>query len=161
MKIRMGFVTNSSSTSFIVAFDRDITSKDDVRTAVRDMADKHGMSSITSGYLSYDSANKDTWDSTIDMLSDYLWYCIGPRIHPSDHDPELCYECEACEAYHDDPWYCNHEDNTYRVMLEKLIAEHQDKYIYHVIVGDDDMVGTCLEHGDLLRLMPHIAISMH
>ncbi len=159
MKIRMGFVTNSSSSSFIVAFDKEINTLADATDVINALIGKHGIAGVEYGLV---SSFIDTLPHSIDKqvminaLARKLHECIshGRRVTSSDGD------FETAEDYYDS-YYRGDGDLSFREKLERLIATNKDRCIYEFEVSDDTAIGSCLEHGDLLRKLPHIIVSLH
>lgn len=160
MKIRMGFVTNSSSSSFIVAFDREINDVDDVVQVVTDIVDRHGFvdidPSLVSGALDELLRDADDRKPLIRAFASHLYPYVrgGARVLSADGG------FEAEEDYYDCYYYYT-DGSSFRERLKSFIEENKDKYIYAFEIGDDTRVGSCLEHGNMLRRLPHIVVNMH
>lgn len=152
MKIRKGFVSNSSSTSFIVAFPKEMKSPDDIKEVLFDNKDAvsamyydEAFSTSDLAALVYrcyldgdiDKLEGDSEDSpkgeeeVINELSQRYYYCAS-----NVHVPDL-----ITGEYHNDGWsfdpskYCGSDQTLLDKLeqLEKLEDEISEAYwaIYH------------------------------
>lgn len=166
MKIRTGFVANSSSSSFILALPGEPKSAEELHI----MLFPNGECQLEHPY-----EDGEWHDST--EVADTVWEDIqgGPAT-------EEAFQAECRTGYREDdpkdePW--NDKDtpkqrrakwdrdterfNAHRAKwAEQLRAQYAGKTLYIVEYSDNDGPFPCfMEHGDVFRFVPHTRISKH
>ncbi len=166
MKIRKGFVSNSSSSSFVVAFPKGFDPSD---TAVKELlfgdsqrvcyyeyaVDADQAASIIASDMRGQAPNNN--EAMIDALSGHLPGAPDYddfRIR-DDSKPEWQWNCDW-ESY-------EKALNVFREkMMENMKAEFGDADIYCFEYSDNDGHIYCtLEHGDTFAAVPHLRVSKH
>jgi hypothetical protein len=177
MKIRNGFVSNSSSSSFIVSFPKEPKSAEDVKEML------FGDEKYYYGYYS-----DDFW--TAEQVSETVWKDICDQ-NKNDYD-ELISQLKSVSSY-DDPdapsydsfnhisdyqrqWELLDEAseryakkkvkefiNIRKNKLKKLNNEYFDDahvYVFHY-ADDEGSYSAAMEHGDLFKNLKHLRINRH
>jgi len=166
MKIRKGFVSNSSSSSFVVAFPKNPTSAQDVQKIL--FGDRQEYPDpYNSSYYPTSRVAETVWDDIkrkgrpatkkdivkaidggyFDGMAEYKDF---PK--PGSDGP-LDYDWEACS-----------KENERRAikMAEEFMAKNPKAVIYTLSYADEDgSYGSALEHGILFDEVPHLRISCH
>lgn len=176
MKIRTGFVSNSSSSSFIVAFNERPKN-------IKKLSEVMGECSPY-GYgdrLTSEQVVQTVWD-------DFKGRRPLKQKELFTHFRELvswkAYELTSQEyPEHDDTWRNTEKytieqrreiidrftellDNKYnelaKPLYEKFVSENKGKLFYKFkYAGEDGGIWAAMEHGDIFRNLPHITISHH
>lgn len=172
MKLKTDFVTNSSSSTFVVVFNKKITKFEDVEHKIPGTESKARQV--------YDDAKAQNpqliTDKVINFLSTefsygYLYDLDIPELDYSKHEKIFC-EREGItrnEMWKKRAWqqafYDEHHKIQIKACTQKAVAfveEHKGNYMYIFNYGDED--GTFMsemEHGGTFRELPHITISKH
>ena len=170
MKIRNGFVSNSSSSSFLVAFPSRPKSAKDVKDMVFGSKRK-----IKHPFM------EDSSKST-QVLSEVIWRLIEKQI-PNNRNLFLSRINNLFieETYKDNGKYIIAKENSvsdwgndvdweaYEADVKKavinFIEEHKGSYFYYFEFADDngkpEGYGSILEHGDTFKSLPHLVSSNH
>ena len=171
MKIRNGFVSNSSSSSFVVVFPREPKSAEDVKNMLFDEKQ-----------IFYDK-----WPVT--QVAETIWFDICDQ-NKNDFEvikEEFSYgnfDCDDAPDYNDfrdkDDWQTNWEAyeianeiyakkkmkeffNLRKLKLQKINNEPIEDislYVFEYSDNDSDYY-SALEHGDLFKKLKHVRISKH
>lgn len=162
MKIRQGHVSNSSSSSFIVIFDRDPRDKKWLKQAFfggqEQVPEDYGddMLSVDSlvHYLSSSFRGKLTMKDMVSVLTGG-WNTI-PGFDVERPSGIESYRNGEMEKYNE------LEKIAAKEYLLKWIGDADIEHIYISELADDDgSIGSKLEHGDTFRNFKHIRISNH
>lgn len=178
MKIRHGFISNSSSSSFVVAFPKVPTSINDVKEMLfgTDIWYDHPYADIykCDGYSVEQVAETVFNDIQQQQPNSTL------RIQEAFDELRL-EELDPIAARRDskynwqnsprgtgaelDAWYQAYEKRKKHFLDKKILSflkEHKDKFIYTFEYGDENgEYCSALEHGDLFKKLPHETISRH
>jgi hypothetical protein len=167
MKIRLGFVSNSSSSSFIVAFPSTPKNVEEVRQTL--------FGDLNS--VSYEYDDSITF-STLEMAQ-AVYNDLKNQI---SHTPEeIAEEITYGTCYEDgSPDYDDFRDNNKsgwnidweayekakekfaKKVSDKFILDNIDKPVYIFEYSDNDgKFSTQMEHGDIFSALPNIRISKH
>lgn len=160
MKRRSGFVSNSSSSSFIVAFPRGFVPN---KRAIVDYLFK-GQTQIASPYSQYEPvsvarAAGDIWgqlktqtpNDAIEIKAALDGYLPGePDL--SEYTPAAVAAWQAAVATYHQNWW---QENKYLLRPEEM-----DLYVLW-FSDNDGPEGAVLEHGNTLAKAPHLWISHH
>jgi hypothetical protein len=146
MKKRNGFVSNSSSSSFIVAFPKDIKSREEFKEILLGDSDEKYL--IDSYY-----SNNYSSEDAINVL--YNDYCQGKNLT----------EFEIKETIEDlFYWDCNGDIDCIKketeIKYNEFMKDNHDADIKKFRYSDNDGEGY-LEHSNVFYNLPHIEINNH
>lgn len=164
MKIRNGFVSNSSSSSFVIAFDGDPNDVEYLKNRLFDGQDEvEGL---------YGDGTVSTDDACAHILS-----VLNASGHPVDvlqiADEIRGYECDprmpSRPDYFDnkgdyDALYQKYQKQSMVASLmiaEDFIAKNGKDNVYILEFSDDSSIGSFVEHGDFLTKLPVIVVNKH
>ena len=166
MKFRNGFVSNSSSSSFIVAFDEHPSNINYLKRVLFGNAE-----------TIQDQYNDHMWN--VVELCEQIITQIEERGSPTN---EIIYEelkhagCELGVPYPDYPTLFNQSHTKQTEMfkkydqkckvaahhwIDKFTSENKDSFIFIFEFGDDWSMGCQLEHGGTFENINHLRISKH
>jgi hypothetical protein len=172
MKVRQGFVSNSSSSSFIVAFPKDIAL---TPTAVHDYL--YGAS--------WDGAISVPWsDGEYDLPTTVAARIVCERLlGQKPNDPVALHRAvqgyidggpdsadfrrkvKGQASYETDWDAFEKADQAFRKeFLDRVVPElskNGELDLYTFEFADAERVGATLEHGDTFRRVPHVRVSNH
>lgn len=158
MKIRSGFVTNSSSTSFIVAFDREISERNqwDVWEMMNGLL---SSCKLRSDLNVYDPAKDsgicllDVYNLLVGALTHELVRCVddGQRISAAQDLRRLWTK----------GWSAPAREIEDVAEFDKFFERNKTQYIYHFTVEDDSAAGRILERCRLLYAFPCMFLWCH
>ncbi|AGJ71524.1 hypothetical protein Lw1_gp116 [Escherichia phage Lw1] len=170
MKIRSGFVSNSSSSSFIVRFPKDPTNIDNLREM---MGDCHP----TCGYYTPSLTSEEVINHVHRDLGGHMGNSFESFYDDKRYDWET--EDSAETRYRSNPqialaydgrdWYDLETEEKDALIKMWLYEEYNMKYgnqngvfIYEFTYSDEcGPVGTQMEHGDIFRNLEHTSKSHH
>jgi hypothetical protein len=215
MKVRNGFVSNSSSSSFVVAFEKKPTIEeltkmlygdaevipDEYRTDIvyspeylaetihnRMFGDpENEITTIEQFVEAIEGFEPNEADLELEGVEEYSeqWFTITDARRDKEREEEealfaevnvILYdrtgkytdeEKKAAEKrrweIYDQKWERENEINrkVARVEGERFFQEHPNASIWKVEIGDDNSLGSHLEHGGTFSKLPHYRISHH
>jgi predicted ribosome quality control (RQC) complex YloA/Tae2 family protein len=166
----MGFVTNSSSSSFIVAFDKVPNSWEEVLEMLFD-ADKATVSEydLSMGtkevaQIVFDDISKQTPNNLDELKETFSGFYDGigkykdyKKLDKKRYDSSTQKEKE--ELYDKLKVL---EDEFEEIHFKKFLEENKGKQLYSFSYSDNDGdQGTLMEHGGIFENLPHVRISRH
>jgi len=174
MKIRHGFVSNSSSSSFIVAFEQRPRTLHDLQGVLFDEDQTHycsscyedswGVASIAEAVnVQFRKQEPLDLDGVIEVVcSGYIHHIhrILEREFPYRYDPN--------ETHEERRVYLEKREARERELAHEFITDWMLKpevrgkelYVFEFSDGDGPM-NRAMEHGDLFKNLPHIHVSHH
>jgi hypothetical protein len=168
MKIKYDFMTNSSSSSFIVAFEKKIVKFEDVEFLIsrKDKAKQILKDSLSQKPKKINPKNKSLLNYVVKEL---IYGYMGPDY--SDFQDKFCKRegISSNELYKHRAWtkaFYEEYDSIKKKDCLKLAVDflnkNEGKYLYIFHYGDEDgeFFGE-MEHGYTFARLPHITISKH
>lgn len=167
MKMRNGFVSNSSSSSFLVAFPYKPKSAEDVKEMVFQEEQ----------YLDY--PYPDMCESygaperfTAEEVSEIIWNDIKKQI---PNNKNMMFSRISSVILDDEGYYKKVEGSVYlefdsdeyridnRKIVQEFINAHASEYLYCMEYSDNGggHIGVAMEHGALFEKLPHLISSNH
>ena len=172
MKLKTDFVTNSSSSSFIVVFDEKITKFSDLRCL--DERESKTQQVLKDALRQRPTKLDKTKSRIADIIATELTHGYADDLIGlgySEYQKKFCEResIEIQELYDNRAWqqafYKEYEAMTMKGCLKKaneFIEQHSGKYMYIFNYGDEDgEFMSEMEHGATFRQVPHIHISKH
>jgi hypothetical protein len=176
MKIRNGFVSNSSSSSFLVLFPKEPKSVEDVKDIIFDK-DQTTFFGPYDGSWSVEQVAETIWNSIKDQEKNNITEAKEQLNSGSIDDPDAP---DYDDFSHIKDWQQRYEEydkaqekyakkkmkeffNLRKLKLKKLNNEEiTDNVLYIFEFSDNDgSYFSALEHGDIFRKLKHIRISKH
>lgn len=179
MKIRNGFVSNSSSSSFIIALPRRPTSADDLLTMLKldnpkdcipgyyeekDTPTVNDIIEYIFNKMIEPATDKETAqfvkNFALTRISEALYKEFGSFIHVKCDSPRFD---EIILKYLTDN---NPKQNKYEVqeipgnININLLDRDKKRFIFE-LSDNDSKEGSCAEHGDWFQYIPHLRINQH
>lgn len=163
MKIRSGFVSNSSSSSFIVRFPKDPSNIDNLREMMGDCAPNCGFGANLTAEDVVNYVHRDVKTSTFESYyDDNRWDCERfSNLYDFHPTIESLYDGRC--------WYELTNDEQDTLIKMWLWEEYQckfksepDVFICHFEYADEDgAVGSAMEHGEIFRNLEYTCKSNH
>jgi len=161
MKIKSDFITNSSSSSFIVAFDKFPETVDEMMSVLFE----EGQSEFVNPYRFHHS-DPSGW--SVNEVSEFV-LSLTKAAEKSELEDEVRNLVEIdWDKFRDEhgnmDWGAYHkaEDGLVASKVDELLNNMKNKFICIYEFSDNDgKFYSALEHGDLFRHLQHIRISKH
>jgi len=156
MKIRVGFVSNSSSSNFLVAWPDKIKTFEDVKNYL-DYTEHANI--ILDDALTQEPIQLVLEDWIIeDMINEMRCY-FDILVNPNYQDSIIV---DFTEYSNDREEYTKRYEYSIRELAEKFIEENLGKYLYTFNISDDDgNIYSDMEHNDIFAELSYIRISKH
>lgn len=157
MKVRVGFVTNSSSTSFIVAFDKPMNrwhAEELVSDLFKDTEFRRSLGGVDCD-KQFGIDGYDAYMVLVEALGAELSSCI-------EEYGELVETIEDMRKHWiPSEWVTGEKTIADIGELEKFWESNKDKYIYRFDVEDNTYTGWVLERARLLDQLPCLRLWCH
>lgn len=158
---RMGFVSNSSSSSFIVGFSKRPKDAKEMKKVL------FGSEKRYLNPFCYDDKDARSWDT--DLIATIVWNDIERQSSALKHEilnelnsgyiEEIDKELDKLDYRDDD--YVEKRD----AILDKYSEKHAEKFagkeVYIFKYEDNTSIGAAMEHGGLFKNLPYIRVSNH
>jgi len=164
MKTRQGFVSNSSSSSFIVALDKIPKNKDDIKQMFYKGFDK-SMCDCTEKLVETDKLSEIIWNDlkkqkptrSVKKLAETI--SSGSIIDCLEPDSDDYVDSKTLKGWDK---YQKARDRYAELMAEMFINANKKRHIYILSYGDQDgSIFGHLEHGDTFEFVRHLTICCH
>jgi hypothetical protein len=170
MKTRHGFVSNSSSSSFIVIFDKEPTSKEELKNLLfpnNNMDDYLDFSDYNEEKMTIEEvvhyvfaelkeANRKS------LLGVFVYHYNAGELFAKEED-KLEMKILRKKAMTSRDWSA--EEKLTKKMskdtVDEILKRHKGKFIAVCEFSDDSAKGCVLEHGNIFYNVEHYAISNH
>jgi len=174
MKTRNGFVSNSSSSSFIVAFDKKPNTKREL-AGMMDLPERFKNPFYTEDYnpipywFSYQVVETVFHDlvyqepATVDEVLDEAASGFFAEEQGFDYPwlTEENFETKEQLYQYDVEWE-KQRNNFIKETLQDFLDKNKNKAFYIFEYYDNEgSFGAALEHGDIFRNLPHVRINKH
>lgn len=155
MKIRKGFVSNSSSSSFIIMFDKVPKNATELQNILfGDMKECHHP--YEKRYCTTEEVSKEIFDNLTKIESRKQ---LNSKLNGILVDDFGIFSPPKYDENKD----MEKEWEKYRDRISSLICDKEIKSgkIYHIEIGDSYDLGCIIEHGEAFNYIPHYKISKH
>ena len=163
MKIRHGFVSNSSSSSFLVAFPSYPKSAQEVKDLLFGDREKFSGPYWEEEWSALEIAER-VWNDMKKQIPNNK-NVIMDRMHNVIIDSMDNYKLPPEDP--NERWNYDYDWDSYSYDNDKVVMEfmdnHQGHYFFHFTYADDggSIQEAAMEHGDLFSNLPHLRSSNH
>ena len=168
MKLKIDFISNSSSSTFVVAFEKKIVAFEDVEFKI--LREAKARQVLKDALAQKPKKINPKSEALIQLVTDELTYgYFGPDYQ--DFQEEFCNRenISTTELYNNVAWmqsyyqeYKAAKERICRKGAVKFLRENEGSYLYIFNYSDEDgEFGSEMEHGFTFQSLPHITISKH
>jgi len=169
MKIRNGFVSNSSSSSFVVGFPTIPRTKEKMKSFLFPDGDEFYPSPFEDRRWSNDTVAETVFNDMagkMPLSSDEFVKATADNaeINYNSKKYEMIDTRDDGSTYKTTDWDKLEEDRLKlsKKNADKFLKENNDYYYFEFAYADEDGDYGCdLEHGDLFKALPHMRMSHH
>ena len=179
MKTRNGFVSNSSSSSFVVAFDKTPATKTELRDLMFDPDQTRYPEPYGDGFFPTEEVVNVVWGNMQEPATDDEWGGIdgsGPmtaeQVRSEFNNGYLEGEPDRWRSLsdfdNDDEWRASldavekEREKYARKVADEFMGENPGKVFFRFHYSDNDGSFYCaMEHGNLFHKLTHFRISHH
>ena len=166
MKVRYGFVSNSSSSSFVVAFEKIPQNKSELRDMLF-LPEQQDMFGFYSDDFAVDDVLEVVWGDMQDgpLTTDQVYDEFNGGYLPDQPDVDWAAwhktsSVEERNVIFDE--FRNRREKFGRALADKFMADNEGKSFFRFCYSDNDGdFYSALEHGELFIHLPHFVISHH
>jgi hypothetical protein len=175
MKTRNGFVSNSSSSSFIIALEKEPTTPEDIKTQLFTGNHKKVRDPYGDNHMSADDASKSVFSrlgekcSMFDILAEIENGGVVGTGTPEMKklgivEPEYSYNSYKLSKEQAEKIRMDYDEKMAefsRKLLDYRFGNLSETTVFYILSYSDECGESVMEHGDLFAKIPYIKVSHH